>query len=243
MPSILVIGGTSDVGVSIAKVYASKGYDVFLAGRNQENLAVIASDLTIRFGIKTSCFHFDALKTADFESAIDSLQILPDISFYVVGYLGDNEVAIRDIEEADSILLSNFNGAVHVINKLALRYADAGKGVIVGIGSVAGERGRRSNFIYGSANAGFATYMDGLRNWLQPKGVHVLLVKPGFIRSKMTAGLSLPKLLTAQPMMVAEKIEKAVRKKTNTLYVKWFWRYIMIIIKMIPEPVFKKMKL
>ncbi|HSC52268.1 MAG TPA: SDR family oxidoreductase [Phnomibacter sp.] len=243
MSSILVIGGTSDVGIAVAHVYAAKGFDILLAGRNLENLKVVAADIEIRFGVKTQCYHFDALNTADFETTIQQIEPLPNISFYVVGYLGDNELAITDNKEADAIIQSNYTGAIHIINRLARRYAAAKAGTIVGIGSVAGERGRRSNFIYGSANAGFGVYMNGLRNWLQPHKVHVLLVKPGFIQTKMTAELKLPKLLTAKPIEVAKAIENAVAAGTNTLYVKWFWRYIMLIIKMIPEPIFKKMKL
>jgi short-subunit dehydrogenase len=108
---------------------------------------------------------------------------------------------------------------------------------------VAGERGRQSNYFYGSAKAGFTAYLSGLRNRLFTEKVHVLTVKPGFVYTKMTENLPLPKLLTAVPEDVAKVVYSGVMKKKNVVYVKWFWRWIMLIIKSIPEFMFKKMKL
>ncbi|HEY2727571.1 MAG TPA: SDR family NAD(P)-dependent oxidoreductase, partial [Parafilimonas sp.] len=116
-------------------------------------------------------------------------------------------------------------------------------GTIVGISSVAGERGRQSNYIYGSAKAGFTAYLSGLRNRLYHDNVHVLTVLPGFVNTKMTAELNLSPLLTASPEQVADAVETAIRKKKNVIYVKWFWKWIMKIIKNIPEGMFKKKKL
>jgi short-subunit dehydrogenase len=116
-------------------------------------------------------------------------------------------------------------------------------GMIVGISSVAGERGRQSNYIYGSAKAGFTAYLSGLRNRLFRSGVHVMSVQPGFVNTRMTQHLTLPPLLTAQPEQVADAVFKAVQRKKNVLFVKWPWKYIMLIIKSIPESIFKKLKL
>jgi short-subunit dehydrogenase len=113
----------------------------------------------------------------------------------------------------------------------------------VGISSVAGNRGRQSNYIYGSAKAGFTAYLSGLRNKLYHSKVHVLTVLPGFVNTRMTENLNLPKLLTAQPDEVGAAIYKAVKNKKDVLYVKWFWRWIMLIITSIPESMFKKRKL
>src|SRR5690606_97752 len=133
---------------------------------------------------------------------------------------------------------TNYTGAVSILNIIAADYALQKKGCIVGISSVAGERGRQSNYIYGSAKAGFTAYLSGLRNKFYDKGVHVVTVLPGFVHTKMTENLDLPKLLTAQPEDVARSIYTAVQKKKNIIYVKWFWRWIMCIIKLIPEPIF-----
>ncbi|HTR29705.1 MAG TPA: SDR family NAD(P)-dependent oxidoreductase, partial [Puia sp.] len=114
-----------------------------------------------------------------------------------------------------------------------------------GISSVAGERGRQSNYFYGSAKAGFTAYLSGLRNRLFHKGVHVLTVQPGFVNTKMTENMPLPgpALLVASPELVADVVYKAVIKKKNVVYVKWFWRWIMLLVKSIPESLFKKLKL
>ena len=108
---------------------------------------------------------------------------------------------------------------------------------------VAGERGRQSNYLYGSAKAGFTAYLSGLRNRLFHHGLHVLSIQPGFVYTRMTEGLTLPPLLTATPEQVASAVSKAIDKKKNVVYVKWFWRWIMLIIKSIPEFLFKKLKL
>jgi len=116
-------------------------------------------------------------------------------------------------------------------------------GFIVGVSSVAGERGRKANYIYGSAKAGFSTYLSGLRNRLYESGVEVLTVKPGFVATKMTQDLDLPEKLTAEASEVAEDIFNAQQKGKNILYTKWIWKYIMLIIKHIPEFMFKKMSI
>ncbi|PWT97795.1 MAG: short-chain dehydrogenase, partial [Bacteroidetes bacterium] len=138
---------------------------------------------------------------------------------------------------------TNYTGAVSVLNVIANDFAARKQGVIVGISSVAGERGRQSNYIYGSAKSGFTAYLSGLRNRMFHYGVHVVSVLPGFVYTRMTEHLQLPKLLTAQPEDVADSVYKAVVKKKNIVYVKWFWKWIMLIIRSIPESMFKKRKL
>jgi short-subunit dehydrogenase len=118
-----------------------------------------------------------------------------------------------------------------------------GKGAIIGISSVAGERGRQSNYFYGSAKAGFTAYLSGLRNRLYKKGVHVMTVKPGFVRTKMLDNMQTPGPLTAMPSQVAEDIYQGLTKKKNSIYTKSVWRPVMYVIKSIPEPIFKKLKL
>jgi short-subunit dehydrogenase len=126
---------------------------------------------------------------------------------------------------------------------VANHYATTGKGTIAGISSVAGERGRMSNYFYGSAKAGFTAYLSGLRNRLFHRGVHVLTIQPGFAYTRMTEGMPLPKPLTAHPREIGAQVYKAIQKKKNTIYVKGMWRWIMLIIRNIPEPLFKKLKL
>ena len=157
--------------------------------------------------------------------------------------MSDNITAVKDWNETAKMINSNYTGAVSILNIIAEDYAAKKSGTIVGISSVAGERGRQSNYIYGSAKAGFTAYLSGLRNRLYHDNVHVVTVLPGFVNTKMTAELNLPPLLTANPEQVADAVEKAIRKKQNVVYVKWFWKWIMMIIKSIPENMFKKKKL
>ncbi len=243
MSTVLILGAASDMSVAIAKRYAAAGYDLQLAARNIDRLKPLQSDIQIRYNCTCTLYEFDALNFQSHTSFYEALAIKPDITICVFGYLGDQEIAAANWNETEKIIQTNYTGAVSILNIVANDYAAKQKGVIVGISSVAGERGRQSNYIYGSAKAGFTAYLSGLRNRLFKNNVHVVTVKPGFVYTKMTEDLTLPPLLTAKPDDVANVVFKAVEKKKNTVYVKWFWKWIMCIIKSIPEFIFKKMKL
>jgi decaprenylphospho-beta-D-erythro-pentofuranosid-2-ulose 2-reductase len=243
MPSLLLLGAGSDIACSLARKFASAGYDIQLAARNASRLQPLQQDIAIRYKRTCSLHEFDAARPDTHARFFSSLPVQPDITISVFGYLGEQEKAESDWSECERIITVNYTGAVSILNIVANAYAAQNKGTIVGISSVAGERGRQSNYFYGSAKAGFTAYLSGLRNRLYPKGVHVLTVKPGFVATKMTENMALPPLVTAQPDAVATAIFNAVRKKKDVLYVKWMWRWIMFLIKSIPEGVFKKMKL
>ncbi|RAJ79303.1 hypothetical protein CLV59_106364 [Chitinophaga dinghuensis] len=243
MASVLILGAGSDMAVAIAREFAAKKYDILLAGRNSQALVPLQQDLQIRFNVKATVHDFDALAFDTHTAFYKSLPQIPDITICVFGYLGEQEKAQEDWQESARIIHTNYTGAVSILNVVAESYAASGKGVIVGISSVAGERGRMSNYMYGSAKAGFTAYLSGLRNRLFHKGVHVMSVQPGFVNTRMTQHLKLPPVITGQPEDVAAAIYKGVVKKKNTIYVKWHWRYIMLIIKSIPEGIFKKLKL
>ena len=138
---------------------------------------------------------------------------------------------------------TNFEGPASVMGELANRFEARGFGTLVGISSVAGVRGRASNYVYGSAKAGFTAFLSGLRNRLARKGVHVVTVLPGFVATKMTEGMDLPKLLTAKPQEVANTIWTAFHKKTDVIYVRPIWQFIITVVKNIPERIFKRMSL
>ena len=231
------------MAIAIAEEFASHGYDIQLAARNVNRLMPLQSDLAIKYNSRVSIYEFDALAFDTHESFFKELNPKPDVTVCVFGYLGENEKAVKDWQQASKIIHTNYTGAVSILNIVATYYAEQGKGVIAGISSVAGERGRQSNYLYGSAKAGFTAYLSGLRNSLYHKGVHVVTVQPGFVYTKMTEDIKLPPLLTAKPAEVASAVYNAVTKKKNVVYVKWFWSPIMRIIKTIPEFVFKKLKL
>ena len=244
MPStVLILGATSDMAVALAKKFASKGHNIQLAARNADRLKSLQSDLSIRYNIVSSIHEFDAVKFEQHQSFWNSLTPKPDITISVMGYMNDNEKVIADQNETLKTIHTNYSGPVSILNIAAHEYMAKKQGTIVGISSVAGMRGRQSNYIYGSAKAGFTAYLSGLRNKLFHHKVHVLTVLPGFVYTKMTEHLNLPKLLTAQPENVADAVYKGIRKKKNVVFVKWFWRWIMLIITSIPEFMFKKKKL
>jgi len=243
MASVLLLGATSDMAVAIARKFAADKYDIILAGRDMESLQTLQADITIRYNVKAVAVKFDVLDYSQHKNFYQQLPFKPDISICIVGYLGDQQKATTDWNEADKTIATNYSGPVSIINVIAEDYASRKSGVIVGISSVAGERGRQSNYFYGSAKAAFTAYLSGLRNSLHKDGVHVVTVLPGFVYTKMTADLKLPAILTATTNEVAIAVKKAIAAKKNVIYVKWFWRWIMLIIKLIPESMFKKMKL
>lgn len=243
MPSVLILGATSDIGVAIAKKFAQEKYSIHLAARDVQQLQPIQSDLQIRYSVPCSILKFDAEKFSEHVSFYQSISPAPDITVCVFGYMNENEKVIEDWNETLRTINVNYTGAVSILNIISQDYKQRKQGTIIGFGSVAGERGRQSNYIYGSAKAGFKAYLSGLRNYMHHNNVHVMTVLPGFVYTKMTSHLTLPKLLTAHPSEVANAVFKGFERKRNVIYVKWFWKWIMLIIKMIPESIFKKKKL
>lgn len=243
MPTALILGAASDMAIAIAEKFASEGYNIQLAARNVSRLEPLQSDLAIKYTSRVSIHEFDALAFDTHQAFFDDLEPKPDVTICVFGFLGENEKAAEDWSQASKIIHTNYTGAVSILNVIARYYASRKEGVIAGISSVAGERGRQSNYLYGSAKAGFTAYLSGLRNSLYHKGVHVITVQPGFVYTKMTENIALPKMLTAKPSEVGDAVYNAVKKKKNVVFVKWFWRYIMMTIRNVPEFVFKKLKL
>lgn len=239
----LIIGAKSDIAKAMAWQYAQKGYNLFLAARNSDSLKEDASDLSIRHKIDVIPCELDILDYSHHENFLDNLEPFPEIIVCAAGYLGDQQKAEQDQNEARLIMETNYNACASLLNLTAKKLEDKGSGTIIGISSVAGDRGRMSNYFYGSAKGGFSDFLSGLRSRLAKKGIHVMTLKPGFVATKMTEGMDLPGLLTASPDEVAKAAIKGAERKANILYCKWFWRYIMTIIQLIPEFIFKKLKL
>ncbi len=243
MAYVLILGATSDVAIACAHEFAKHGYDLYLAGRDTAVLEDHAADLQIRYQVNVKALVFDALMFEQHPGFYKAMDPPPEITICVFGLLGHQSESEKNWKDCKKVLDSNYTGAVSILNCVANDYEAIKKGTIVGISSVAGERGRQSNYIYGSAKAGFTAYLSGLRNRLVSSGVHVVTVKPGFIHTKMTEGLKLPKPVTAEPRHVGRAIFKAVKSRKNVIYVLPVWRLIMLIIRNIPEGIFKKLKL
>jgi len=243
MSFVLIIGAKSDIAKATASEYAKHGYDLYLAVRNTTELADFANDLRIRFNRKVVCIELNILAYDTHEQAYQALEPKPSGVISAVGYLGNQEQAQTDASEAEHIINTNYTGVVNMLNIIANDFEQRKNGFIVAISSVAGDRGRKSNYMYGSAKAALTAYLSGLRNRLHDAHVSVLTVKPGFVNTQMTEGMELPEKLTAEPEHVAKDIYKAQQKGSNVLYTKWIWRWIMLIIKAIPEWKFKGMSI
>lgn len=241
---ILVLGATSDIGRGIMYAYARQGVGIYLAGRNMDELGKEAANIEIRFNVPTKILPFDALNHGNhagfFEGIVEPIEAV----FCVFGYYGDQLQARASADMAREIMMVNYVGAVSIMEECT-RWclANDRKPTLVGISSVAGDRGRAKNYLYGSSKAGFTAYLSGLRNRLIHDGIHVLSVKPGFVATKMTAHLDLNPRLTADPEKLGEKILHATRKQKNVLYYKSVWGWIMWVIRHIPEGIFKRMRI
>ena len=241
---LLLVGGTSDMGRATARHYAEAGWRVVLAARNPEEARRNADDIAARTGSEVTVESLDVLRTDDFAGFIDRLPALPDTVVCVVGELGDQKRAETDLSHATSVLRTNFEGPALLLSVFAERFLARGSGTLVGVSSVAGDRGRGTNYFYGAAKAGFTAFLSGLRNRLAASGIRVLTVKPGFVRTRMIEGMKTPGLLTAEPEEAGRAIFAAAEKgKKDVIYVRPIWRLVMGVIGSIPEPVFKRMKL
>jgi len=240
---VLIIGSKSDIGRAVARAYADEGYDLYLASRDADDNQDFAKDIQIRFDRQAECIELDILDCETHRSCYETLDVRPVGVIAVVGYLGNQDSAQSDFSETKKIINTNYTGIVSILNIVADDIETRGSGFIVGITSVAGDRGRKNNYIYGSSKAALSTYLSGLRNRLSSANIQVLTVKPGFVKTKMTAGIDLPGALTVQPDYVAKVIIRAHKRNRNVIYVHWIWRWIMLVVKIIPECVFKKTSL
>jgi decaprenylphospho-beta-D-erythro-pentofuranosid-2-ulose 2-reductase len=243
MSYVLIVGAKSDIAKATAREYARHGYDLYLAARKSSELHDFVNDVTASTQRNIKLVELDILNYKSHQEFYQSLEEKPLGVISAVGYLGDQKKAQTDSIEAQKIIDTNYTGVVNLFNIIANDFEHRRSGFLVGISSVGGDRGRKNNYIYGSSKAAFTAYLSGLRNRLYDSNVHVLTVKPGFVATKMTEGIDLPKKLTAQPEAVAKDIYNAQQNGKNVLYTKWIWRWIMLIIKMIPEWIFKKMNI
>jgi len=243
--NILIIGAASGIAEAVARRYAAQGARLFLVARNSRKLQVISADLAARGAKDVQIFVMDANDSDRIPQMVDAAWLslgTVDVALIAHGTLPDQQRAETDVAYAIAEFRTNAESVIACLAGLAGRFEPQGKGVIAVIGSVAGDRGRASNYLYGSAKAAIDTYASGLRARLFRSGVHVLLIKPGFVATAMTSALNLPERLIATPESVARDIQRAIAKQKNILYTPWFWNWIMLIIRWIPAVVFNRMK-
>jgi hypothetical protein len=226
--TILILGANSDMAKAIANLFKAEGFDLVLAVRNPKNDTELA---------------FDAVDFETHEAFVKNLAVVPDVVVTAFGELIEGDDSFNDPKASLQSTLVNYSGVVSILGHLSKVMAERGSGTIIGISSVAGDRGRGSNYVYGSAKAGMTAYLDGLRNYLLKKGVHVVTVIPGYVDTKMKTHKPTPKIVTASPEDVAKAVLRAYHGGKNRIYVLSIWRWIMMIIRNIPEFIFKRMGL
>jgi short-subunit dehydrogenase len=242
---VLILGATSAIAQETAKRLAADGDRLFLVGRDASRLEVVAADLRVRGAQRVETMTADLNDSSRHGEIVDrAASALEGLDTVLVahGLLGDPERCHADFAAAREVLDTNFVSVVSVLTPIVRRFEEQGAGTIVGISSVAGDRGRQSNYHYGAAKGALTLYLQGLRNRLHPAGVHVVTVKPGFVDTPMTAHIK-KGLLFAGPATIAHGIHRAIARRRDVVYLPWFWRPIMLVIRAIPERLFKRLKL
>lgn len=241
--SVLILGATSDIGRALAREYAAAGATVDLAARNTDRLSQDRDDLVARYGVSVTVHQLDILNPDDDVRLLSALDPLPAIIVCVIGLMAPQEDLEADPQRAEHLLQSNYNGPVRLLSQIANVCVQRQSGTIIGVSSVAGDRGRATNYVYGSAKAGFTAWLSGLRNRVYGKGVHVMTVKPGFVRTRMTEDMALPGILTSSAVELAQEIKRAQIAGKDVIYRRRVWRMIMFMIRALPENVFKRLSL
>lgn len=246
MKNILIIGANSAIATACARQWATEPARFFLVARNTEKLEQVAADLRAR---GTSLVQTHALDLNDLPShesmlaeAFSTLGRV-DVCLIAHGTLPDQAACQQDVDVALREFSSNGLSVIALLTRLANRMEEQRTGTLAVISSVAGDRGRPSNYLYGTAKAAVSTFCEGLRARLFKVGVHVLTIKPGFVDTPMTQGLPLPKLLLATPDQVARDINRAIEKHRDSIYTPWFWSLIMLLIRNLPTALFKRANL
>jgi len=244
--NVLIVGATSTIARHAAGELAARGARLHLAARDEAEAGRIGRDLEVRRGAEVSVSPFEATEYEGHERILDSATEAMgglDGLLVAIGMLGDQSRAETDHDHLRDLIEINYGAPASLIGTAARRFEEQGNGWIAALSSVAGDRGRPSNYAYGSAKAGLTAFLEGLRGRLHGSGVHVLTVKPGPTDTKMTFGMDDPPPLMAEPERVAKRIVWAIEKKKDVCYAPPIWRYIMAAVRLVPSPVFKKLDL
>ncbi|WPP45350.1 SDR family oxidoreductase [Pseudomonas sp. AN-1] len=246
MKRILIIGATSAIATACARLWAEQGCEFFLVARNTEKLAQVGADLEARGAKAVTTHRMDAVDLAAhptmLERCMARLQQI-DIALIAHGTLPEQPACERDVAMALREFANNGTSTIALLTLLAMQLETQRCGTLAVISSVAGDRGRPSNYLYGSAKAAVSTFCEGLRARMFKVGAHVIDIRPGFVDTPMTQGLPLPVLLLAKPEQVAQRVLSGIERRTAVLYAPGFWMLIMQIIRSIPQPLFKRLNL
>lgn len=245
MRKILIVGATSAIAQATARRFAAAGDRLFLVARDAQRLQAVADDMTARGAERVASAVMDVLDEAShvriIEQADRTLDGL-DTVLIAHGTLPEQSACAASFAQTRAALETNLLSVISLLTILANRFESQKRGCIVVVSSVAGDRGRQSNYIYGTAKGALTIFLQGLRNRLHRSGVQVITIKPGFVDTPMTASFK-KGLLWASPDIIAQGIVNAIDRGRNVVYLPWFWRYIMLIIKTIPEGIFRRLSL
>ena len=241
---MVILGSNSEVAQAFVEKYLNNGAKIknlYLFTSNEQNTKRFAQHIYVKYLQESTIIPLDITQEIDYKKLE---KIDADLVFCATGFLGKNtQEGLYDNDNTQKIIDINYAKLIPLLNFFAKKMEAKRNGTIIALSSVAGERGRQSNFIYGSAKAGFTAYLSGLRNYLFNKKVRVMTVKPGFMDTKMTTGLPLNPKLNATPQQAANYIYKGYKNKKDEIYVLPIWWLIMLSIRNVPEFIFKKMKL
>ncbi len=246
MNRILIVGATSSIANACARHWAAEGAELFLVARDSAKLTLAAADLKVRGAKATHTYQMDATDIAAHPVMLrECLSALRQIDIVLIahGTLPDQAACEADVALALQEFNTNGTSVIALLTLLANQFETQRSGRLAVVSSVAGDRGRQSNYLYGTAKAAISVFCEGLRARMFKVGVAVTDIKPGFVATPMTEGLPLPGLLVATPEVVAQCIVKGIQRKSATIYAPGFWRLIMFIIRSIPQPIFKRLKL
>lgn len=244
MKNILIIGATSALVEATARLWAQEGHHLFLVARDEERIQVIAQDLKVRGAASVHLNVFDVNNFSEHQKLIEQANKALgsiDIAFIGHGSLGDQKRCENDFDSILNQLNTNAISVISLLTHITPYFEAQQSGTIAVISSVAGDRGRQSNYVYGTAKGALSIFLQGLRQRLHPSGINVLTIKPGFVDTPMTREFK-KNLLWAKPEIVAKKIHRAVLKRRNVVYAPWFWWGIMAIVCFIPEGIYKRFR-
>ena len=236
--SVLILGANSDVAKECVKLYLQKDFRVMMASRNLESMEKFIKENHLNAD-QMDLLYFDAVDFASHQKFYSELPFKPNVVLYSAGFLVQNEDAFQDFDKTLQMMHTNYSGAVSILNIIAMDKTNKNLERIVGLSSLSGVRGRKSNFVYGSTKSAFTTYLAGLRQELSSRNIKVNVFVLGYIRSKINEGLQLNQSLMMEPDYVAKKIVNVGNSFVNVPNFKW--KAIYLILKNLPESLVAKL--
>ena len=243
MKYVLIIGAKNELGIELANLYARNNYNLYLAGRSIKDIQDKSREIEKKYKVKSVLCELDVTDYNSHQKIYDTLIIKPIGVIYLAGYYPNIPLSTSKWSETVRTIEINYLGCMSLLNIISNQFINDRRGFIISVTSVSGLRGRAKNYIYGSAKAGLITYMSGLRNKMNKYNVNVLTVIPGFITSNKDKKANYPRVLVTTPEKLALRVFNAQQSNKDVIYSSTLWQLIMFVIKLIPEALFKRLKI